>query len=88
VLKRYSSLSESDVKVKASEGLTDWRKTLTNRQYEVLLLLEKRQSNKEISDQLCISLETVKTHTKHIREKLNASSSQDAVSRAIALNIL
>jgi ATP/maltotriose-dependent transcriptional regulator MalT len=80
--------SEPDVKVKASEGLTDWRETLTNREYEVLLLLEKRQSNKEISDQLYISLETVKTHTKHIREKLNANSRRDSVSRAIALNIL
>ncbi len=78
----------ADVKVKASEGLTDWPETLTNRQYEVLLLLEKRQSNKEISDQLYISLETVKTHTKNIRAKLNVNSRRDAVSKAIALKIL
>jgi ATP/maltotriose-dependent transcriptional regulator MalT len=83
-----SVLSEPGVKVKASEGLTDWREILTNREYEVLLLLEQRQSDKEISDQLCISLETVKTHTKHLREKLNANSRRDAVSRAVALNIL
>jgi DNA-binding NarL/FixJ family response regulator len=68
--------------------LADWRETLTNREYEVLLLLEQRQSDKEISDQLCISLETVKTHTKNIRGKLNASSRRDAVSKAIALKIL
>jgi DNA-binding NarL/FixJ family response regulator len=80
--------SEPDVKVKESEGLSDWREILTNREYEVLLLLEQRQSDKEISDQLGISLETVKTHTKHIREKLNANSRRDAVSKAIALNIM
>jgi LuxR family maltose regulon positive regulatory protein len=54
----------------------------------VLLLLEQRQSDKEISDQLCISLETVKTHTKHVREKLNANSRRNAVSKAVALNTL
>ena len=83
-----STPAASGVKASEPEGLADWRETLTNREYEILLLLEQRKSDKEISDQLCISLETVKTHTKNIRSKLDANSRRDAVSRAIALKIL
>jgi ATP/maltotriose-dependent transcriptional regulator MalT len=83
-----SVTSVSGVKDEVPAGLADWREALTNREYEILLLLEQRQSDKEIADQLCISVETVKTHTKNIRGKLNASSRRDAVSKAIALKIL
>ena len=71
-----------------SEGSSDWRKLLTNREYEVLLLLQQRLSDQEIADQLHISLETAKTHTKNIRIKLNVNSRRTAVSKAVSLNFL
>ena len=71
-----------------SEGSSDWRKLLTNREYEVLLLLQQRLSDQEIADQMHISLETAKTHTKNIRIKLNVSSRRTAVSKAVSLNFL
>jgi LuxR family maltose regulon positive regulatory protein len=71
-----------------SQGLSDWRKLLTNREYEVLLLLQQRLSDQEIADQMHISLETAKTHTKNIRVKLNVNSRRTAVSKAVSLNFL
>lgn len=71
-----------------NEGLSDWRVLLTNREYEVLLLLQQRMSDQEIADQMHISLETTKTHTKNIRTKLDVNSRRAAVSKAILLNYL
>lgn len=73
---------------KASAGRAEWRELLTNREYEILLLLKQRLSDKEISKQMYISTGTVKTHTKNIRRKLDAVSRRDAVAKAITLNLL
>ena len=78
----------SGKRAEATEELAEWREVLTNREYEILLLLNQRLRDKEIASQLCISIETVKSHTKSIREKLNTKSRRDAVAKAIALKIL
>ncbi len=72
---------ESDITSETTEDLSDWRKILTNREYHVLRLLQQRLSDKEIAKQLYISTDTVKSHTKKIREKLNVSSRRAAVSQ-------
>lgn len=46
---------------------------LTAREQELLPLLEADKTNKEIAEALGISLNTVRTHTRHIRHKLRAS---------------
>ena len=60
----------------------DWREVLTNREFEILLLLQKRLRDKEIADQLCISPETVKSHLKNLYSKLHASDRRDVVVKA------
>jgi ATP/maltotriose-dependent transcriptional regulator MalT len=70
------------------EGLSDWRGLLTNREYEVLVLLQQRLSDQEIADKMHISLGTARSHTKNIREKLGVTSRRTAVSKAISLNFL
>jgi LuxR family maltose regulon positive regulatory protein len=45
-------------------------------------------SRREIGQQLYISLNTVKTHTRELYRKLGASSQADAVARAAALGLL
>jgi DNA-binding NarL/FixJ family response regulator len=47
---------------------------LTPREWEVLRLIAADRSNKEIADQLSISIKTVKTHVSNILEKLHLSS--------------
>jgi len=52
---------------------------LTAREKEVLKYLVEGKMNKEIADNLFISLETVKSHMKHIFRKLNVTNRVEAV---------
>jgi len=54
---------------------------LTTREEEVLILLSKGYSNKEIASQLSIGAETVGSHLKHIYEKMHVRSRTEAVAR-------
>lgn len=51
----------------------------TNREVEILVLLEQRYSNKEIGEELYIGIETVKSHLKSIYSKLNVNKRKEAV---------
>lgn len=61
---------------------------ISKREWEVLALMAKGHSNQEIADQLFVSLNTVKTHSSRIFEKLEASRRTQAILRAKALGIL
>jgi len=61
---------------------------LSNREIDVLELLEKRLSNKEIAEQLFISPDTVKKHTINIYRKLEAPGRRQAVAAARKLGLL
>lgn len=54
---------------------------LSAREEEVLILLSKGYSNKEIADRLSIGVETVSSHLKHIYEKMHVRSRAEAVAR-------
>ena len=47
---------------------------LSTREIEVLTLIVRGLTNKEIADRLCISTTTVISHRKNIMEKLNVRS--------------
>ncbi|MBT3256159.1 MAG: response regulator transcription factor [Deltaproteobacteria bacterium] len=53
--------------------------SLTSREKEVLKYLVEGQANKKIADNLFISLETVKSHIKHIFRKLDVTNRVEAV---------
>jgi LuxR family maltose regulon positive regulatory protein len=61
---------------------------LSKRELEVLRLVSIGLSNREISDQLFISVPTVKRHVSTIFQKLDATSRTGAVSAARAKNVL
>jgi DNA-binding NarL/FixJ family response regulator len=54
---------------------------LSDREYELLLLLKTGITNKEIADQLFISINTVKTHLQHLFEKLDVKNRTQAIFR-------
>lgn len=78
---------ESPMSAKVAQHLlAQWRSaddSLTERELDVLRLVAHGMSNKAIGTQLYISMATVKTHLKHIYEKLHAQDRASAV--AIAL---
>ena len=58
----------------------DYTKLLTPQEQNVFELMHKKHSNKNIAEQLFISVSTVKTHINNIYSKLNISSRKDVES--------
>jgi len=53
--------------------------SLTEREKEILTYLSKGFANKELADKLAISVPTVRTHLRHIYEKLHVRSRAEAI---------
>lgn len=61
---------------------------LSRREHDVLRMLSTGLSNKEIADSLVVSPNTVKTHIRHIYDKLDAHNRIHALARARELGLL
>jgi LuxR family maltose regulon positive regulatory protein len=61
---------------------------LSNRELIVLRYMVTSMTNQEIADALYLSVNTVKTHIKHVLRKLGASSRTEAATRAHELHYL
>jgi DNA-binding NarL/FixJ family response regulator len=60
---------------------------LTPRELDVLRLLAAGRTNREITQQLHLSLSTVKTHLEHIMDKLEVSDRTQAALKAVELGL-
>ena len=83
LLTEFSSLSR---KVEQRQQLNT--PVLTAREIEVLKLVAKGMSNREIADELYISENTVKNHVRNILEKLHLHSRMEAVLYAMREQII
>ena len=72
----------------ASQRGTSDPPRLTRRQLEVLLLMAEGKRSREIADELCISVHTVRTHIQGILRSLGAANRLEAVSRALHERII
>jgi DNA-binding CsgD family transcriptional regulator len=61
---------------------------LTNREFEILELLGKRMTNKEIAVELHITVGTVQQHLNHIYAKLDVQGRRQAITKATELAML
>ena len=79
-----SAHSASPKELMRQEGL----EPLTERELQILHLLEKGLTNREIASKLVVTSGTVKLHTKHVYRKLSVNNRQTAVTLARALGLL
>jgi len=61
---------------------------LTVREKQVLLCITEGKTNKDIANELFISLETVKSHTKNIFRKLDVKNRVEAARKAMRVELL
>jgi LuxR family transcriptional regulator, maltose regulon positive regulatory protein len=64
------------------------REALTRSEVRVLRYLPTNLSTREVAAELYLSMNTVKTHQRHLYQKLGASSRTEAVEQARALGLL
>ena len=89
-----SSLTSSTSTAGMTSSPGGWTSTspmaepLTNREMEVLRLLDTEMSTAAIAEHLVISLHTLRTHTKRIYGKLDVHSRIQAVARAHDLGMM
>ena len=69
----------------ATQGIVE---PLTARELEVLDLLAAGRPNRDIADELVVTLDTVKRHVSHIFDKLGAVNRTEAVARARELQLI
>jgi two-component system response regulator NreC len=66
----------------------DSYETLSEREKEIVSLIAKGYSNKEVAEQLVISVKTVETHKSNIMEKLGLKTRPDLVKYALKKGLL
>jgi ATP/maltotriose-dependent transcriptional regulator MalT/class 3 adenylate cyclase len=84
-VKKLLSAFSLQRQVKTESGYVE---QISERELEVLRLIAGGLSNKQIMDELFISLSTVKTHIMNIYNKLNVHSRTEAIIKAKDLNLL
>ena len=63
-------------------------RTKTNREYEVVRLIALGQINKEIADELQISIKTVEKHRENIMKRFKLRNTADITRFAVATKII
>ena len=71
-----------------SPRISDGREPLTSREQTVLLQLAQGKSNRELAEELDISIHTVETHRKNIKRKLGISSTAGLTRYAMEHRVL
>ena len=69
------------------QGALD-RLALSKREFEVLVLISSGLSNQEIADKLFVSVNTIKTHSSNLFQKLDVSRRTQAIQKAKELRII
>ena len=65
-----------------------WVETFSPRELEVLQLISNGLSNREIAQELYLSIETIKWYNKQMYMKLGVKNRRQAVNKAAELNLL
>lgn len=83
----YRKVVLASIDFQLDETLLD-RLGISKREHEVLELISKGLSNQEIADKLYVSVNTVKTHSSNLFQKLEVSRRTQAVQRGKELRLI
>ncbi len=89
VLKEFARLSEEAESLQLHNKIDDetdasiWDEMLTQREQEILTLMARGMSNRDVSEELFISEKTVKNHVSNIFQKMQVRDRTQAVIQAI-----
>jgi DNA-binding CsgD family transcriptional regulator len=90
--KTHTVIVEKEVIIKSSDFVLNEHELnklgLSKREMEVLQLMAGGLSNQEIADRLFVSLNTIKTHSSKVFEKLEVQRRTHAVDKARKLNLI
>lgn len=75
-------------RAKSSSDVAGLGESLSEREIDVLKLIAMGSTNQEIADKLFISINTVRTHTKNINNKLDVHSRTQAIAKAKKLGLI
>lgn len=81
-------LSELSLNTSGAQELIDDQKVLSNREHEILMLVSKGYTSKEIGVMLELSFHTVNAHVKNIYKKLSVNNKTEAIYEATKKGIL
>ena len=79
---------EDYISMKSQSSRDDLYSKLSNREREVFQMIAEGRSTREISDVLCVSPSTVKTHRANIMDKLKMDNISQLIQFAIHLGIV
>ncbi len=79
---------ENYISMKSKSSQDDYYSKLSDREREVFQMIAEGRSTREISDILCVSPSTVKTHRANIMEKLKMDNISQLIQFAIHLGIV
>jgi LuxR family maltose regulon positive regulatory protein len=85
LLSHFGADISAEIKQPTGDALIE---PLSQRELDVLRLIAKGLSNREISEQLFLALSTVKGHTRIIFDKLQVQRRTEAVARAHELGLI
>jgi len=80
--------SDEATSTKSKVDQSELIEPLSEREIEVLQLIAEGLTNQEICSKLCVTLNTVKTHTRNIYAKLGAHTRTQAVARGRTLGLI
>ena len=80
--KAYFPYTQEKARAHSDEGSNTGEPLLTKREVQILQLISKAMSNKQIASQLFISYQTVSVHRKNIMRKLGVSNTAGLVRAA------
>lgn len=87
ILAHFPQLAEDNLQSKIQNRKSEIVEPLSERELEVLKLLRSELSGPEIAERLIVSLNTLRTHTKNIFNKLGVNNRRAAVRRAEELDL-